>query len=622
MEVLWFLIQVLVLCPAVVRTWDVIVASEGHLNTLTATGEIHEINTPTPVGSSVSVAMSPSRDKLYLSDSNHPNASLLSLDIASGKMEPLVPKQSGNILGLALDPLNNVVYWTTGYGHSILKASIDGHSDYRSRTVKTVHKFRDEMPQGIAIDSCGRYLFWTNTNRRAPSIERSNLDGSNRTVIVTEDLYVPVGIAVDQIERKLYWTQELGGIYYSIERSDLDGSNREVMRSTNHQPYTLAIGTDYIYWADWTHNAIWRKDKNHLVEGSDPLKVYALSSAPHGVVAYLDGEAKTDADCRSILSAHEMKKFEATTIITTAATDDITEADWNDGTVVDDEFCLNSGAILKTKDRGPVCRCLPGYTGVRCETEICFNFCVHGVCSMDNKRGFATCICEPGFSGDRCEQNLCSDFCLNDGHCHIVNSKPSCTCHDSFKGERCEISNSLSKLCQIYCESDIALVPVQSSLDVQSLCVCSPEGKKLNTLNETAYVVPNEMSQMSLKKESSVIIENNLALLIVFGCICLLLLLAVILLTYKVLMLRKRPRIKKRFIGSKTVTPTPLTNRPSPATDQCEINIENCCNMNICETPCFEPNLRTSRPGSKKEEKKTLLDSMENSQGGSHDDLY
>lgn len=50
------------------------------------------------------------------------------------------------------------------------------------------------------------------------------------------------------------------------------------------------------------------------------------------------------------------------------------------------------------------------------------------------------------------------------------------------------------------------------------------------------------------------------------------------------MMLRKRPRIKKRFIGSKTVTPTPLTNRPGPATDQCEINIENCCNMNICET--------------------------------------
>lgn len=37
-------------------------------------------------------------------------------------------------------------------------------------------------------------------------------------------------------------------------------------------------------------------------------------------------------------------------------------------------------------------------------------------------------------------------------------------------------------------------------------------------------------------------------------------------------------RIKKRIIVNKNVTP--LTARP----DQCEITIENCCNMNICET--------------------------------------
>lgn len=93
------------------------------------------------------------------------------------------------------------------------------------------------------------------------------MDGSNRTVIVSKDLYVPLGVAVDQANRKLYWSQELEGVYYSIERSDLDGSNREVMRSMNHQPFTLSIGTDYIYWADWTHNAIWRKDKNLLTHG-------------------------------------------------------------------------------------------------------------------------------------------------------------------------------------------------------------------------------------------------------------------------------------------------------------------------------------------------------------------
>lgn len=43
-----------------------------------------------------------------------------------------------------------------------------------------------------------------------------------------------------------------------------------------------------------------------------------------------------------------------------------------------------------------------------------------------------------------------------------------------------------------------------------------------------------------------------------------------------------RPRIKKTYVVHKNVVPTPLTCRPS--TEQCEITIENCCNMNICDT--------------------------------------
>lgn len=90
----------------------------------------------------------------------------------------------------------------------------------------------------------------------------------------------------------------------------------------------------------------------------------SFDTVPTGVVAFVEKEAKTDAECRSIVSAYDSKKFEATTVLTTSVTEDVTEADWNDGAITD-EFCLNSGAVLLTKDHGPVCRCLPGFTGVR-----------------------------------------------------------------------------------------------------------------------------------------------------------------------------------------------------------------------------------------------------------------
>lgn len=60
---------------------------------------------------------------------------------------------------------------------------------------------------------------------------------------------------------------------------------------------------------------------------------------------------------------------------------------------------------------------------------------------------------------------------------------------------------------------------------------------------------------------------------------------AVILLSFYVSRLRRKPRIKKRFVVNKTGI-NPLTSRPSQnaGDQQCEITIENCCNMNLCET--------------------------------------
>lgn len=64
--------------------------------------------------------------------------------------------------------------------------------------------------------------------------------------------------------------------------------------------------------------------------------------------------------------------------------------------------------------------------------------------------------------------------------------------------------------------------------------------------------------------------------------VCLLLMISiVVVLSVMVFRLRRRPRIKKRIIVNKNITP--LTYRPQ-STEQCEITIENCCNMNVCET--------------------------------------
>lgn len=72
----------------------------------------------------------------------------------------------------------------------------------------------------------------------------------------------------------------------------------------------------------------------------------------------------------------------------------------------------------------------------------------------------------------------------------------------------------------------------------------------------------------------------------VLVAVCAVLLVATVVLLRRLHLLRKRPRIKKRIIVNKNVTP--LTACSPVPHDQCEITIENCCNMNICETVSTE----------------------------------
>lgn len=75
--------------------------------------------------------------------------------------------------------------------------------------------------------------------------------------------------------------------------------------------------------------------------------------------------------------------------------------------------------------------------------------------------------------------------------------------------------------------------------------------------------------------------QSNI-LLPIFAALTATFLLIIAGLSYYVNKLRKRPRIKRHYVVSKGVMP--LTSRPEIPDNQCEITIENCCNMNICET--------------------------------------
>jgi len=89
------------------------------------------------------------------------------------------------------------------------------------------------LPDGIVVDSDAGHIYWTNMGVPSlddGSIERADLDGRNRRVIVPQGVtHTPKQIILDKKGGKLYWCDREG---MRVMRCNLDGSHPETLVET------------------------------------------------------------------------------------------------------------------------------------------------------------------------------------------------------------------------------------------------------------------------------------------------------------------------------------------------------------------------------------------------------
>jgi DNA-binding beta-propeller fold protein YncE len=89
------------------------------------------------------------------------------------------------------------------------------------------------LPDGIDVEPDAGHIYWTNMGTIGlddGSIERANLDGSNRVVIVPQGVtHTPKQIHLDTAGGKLYWCDREG---MRVMRANLDGSQVETLVAT------------------------------------------------------------------------------------------------------------------------------------------------------------------------------------------------------------------------------------------------------------------------------------------------------------------------------------------------------------------------------------------------------
>ena len=145
------------------------------------------------------------------------------------------------IYGIDLDTTSRKIIWTemdsfgvSDFTYQIREATIDGSSIPVTLVEVTTATHR---PAALAVDVLGKKLYWVETmSMPNPGyrIRRAGLDGSGteellfRPSVSTRYVVTVRGFALDIVREKVYWVI-LDGSTSTIERADLDGANREVL---------------------------------------------------------------------------------------------------------------------------------------------------------------------------------------------------------------------------------------------------------------------------------------------------------------------------------------------------------------------------------------------------------
>lgn len=151
--------------------------------------------------------------------------------------------------GIAWDWINEKLYWTDS-----CTDVIEVYDIYSRHRRVLLHTGSTSNNKDIVVDPTTGWLYWTDYYSSAPKISRMSMDGTEKEIIHNTSLHTPYGLTIDYDTQTLYWTD-----YYlnKIEKSNVDGSNRSIVTTLLiNNPYSIDYYNGSLYWTDLSHNRI------------------------------------------------------------------------------------------------------------------------------------------------------------------------------------------------------------------------------------------------------------------------------------------------------------------------------------------------------------------------------
>nr|BDQ29913.1 very low density lipoprotein receptor c3 [Scyliorhinus torazame] len=179
-------------------------------------------------------------------------------------------------LGLAVDWIHKNIYWTDAGPKTLSVGNFDGTKR------KILFNTNLKEPASIVADPLTGFIYWSDWGAPA-KIEKAGMNGADRQLFVSREIYWPNGIALDLVKSRLYWVDSK---LHTLSSIDLNGQDRRtVLQSEEFLAHPLAVSMfeDHIFWIDAENDIIYSANK---FTGANVVTLASNLDEPHDLIAY------------------------------------------------------------------------------------------------------------------------------------------------------------------------------------------------------------------------------------------------------------------------------------------------------------------------------------------------